>query len=64
MKESQELINEIETKALKLANAYLIKNVRFGEKKFKAQMEEEISTFIYEKVEMKPIVIAIVINIE
>ena len=64
MKESQELINEIETKALKLANAYLIKNVRFGEKKFKAQMEEEISAFIYEKVEMKPIVIAIVINIE
>ena len=64
MKESQELINAIETKALKLANAYLIKNVRFGEKKFKAQMEEEISAFIYEKVEMKPIVIAIVINIE
>ena len=64
MKQSYELINEIETKALRCANAYLIKNTRFGEKKFKKQMEEEIAAFIYEKVELKPLVVAIVINIE
>ncbi len=64
MKQSFDLINEIETKALKAANAYLIKNVRFGEKKFKQQMEEEIAAFIYEKVELRPVVVAVVINIE
>lgn len=64
MKQSYDLINEIETKALKLANAYLIRNVRFNEKKFKQQMEEEIAAFIYEKVELKPVIVAIVIHIE
>lgn len=64
MKQSYELINEIETKALRCANAYLLKHSRFGEKKFKKQMEEEIAAFIYEKVELKPLVVAIVINIE
>ena len=64
MKQSYDLINEIETKALKLANAYLIRNVRLNEKKFKQQMEEEIAAFIYEKVELKPVIVAIVIHIE
>ena len=53
MKESSDLINEIETKAMKLANAYLLKHVRFSENKFKEKMEEELSAFIFEKVELK-----------
>ena len=64
MKESQELISEIESKAMKAANGYLIRNIKFGEKKFKNEMEEVISSFIYEKVGRKPIVIAIVIQLE
>ncbi|MBO7079939.1 MAG: ribonuclease J, partial [Bacilli bacterium] len=64
MKESYELINEIETKAMKCANAYLIKHVRFSENKFREYIEAEIAAFIYEKVELKPTIVAIVINIE
>ncbi len=64
MKESYELINEIETKAMKCANAYLIKHVRFSEHKFREYIEAEIANFIYEKVELKPTIVALVIHIE
>ena len=49
---------------MKCANAYLIKHVRFSENKFKEYVEAEIAAFIYEKVELKPTIVAIVINIE
>ena len=64
MKESYELINEIETRAMKCANAYLIKHVRFSENKFREYIEAEIANFIYEKVELKPTIVALVIHIE
>lgn len=64
MKESYDLINDIETKAMKLANQYLIQNVRFGDIKFKKTMEAQLAEFIKEKTSREPMIVPIVIHIE
>ena len=63
MKNSTELISDIETKAYKLANSYLFKHPRLGEKKFKEYIQTELSSYIQSITSLKPIVEIITLQI-
>ena len=63
MKNSSDLISDIENKAYKLANTYLFKHPRLGEKKFKEYIQAELSTYIQSITNSKPIIEIITIQI-
>ncbi len=63
MKNSTELISDIENKAYKLANSYLFKHPRIGEKNFKEYIEKELSNYIQSITSLKPIVEVITLQI-
>lgn len=63
MKNSSELISDIENKAYKLANTYLFKHPRLGDKKFKEYIQAELSTYIQSITNSKPIIEIITIQI-
>ena len=63
MKNSTELISDIENKAYKLANSYLFKHPRIGEKNFKEYIEKELSNYIQSVTSLKPIVEVITLQI-
>ncbi|HKM29690.1 MAG TPA: ribonuclease J [Bacilli bacterium] len=59
MKSSEELINDIKNKASNLYNDYLSTAKNFNQNFLKNQISNELSTFIYEKTERKPMIIPI-----
>jgi len=59
MKSSEILVNEIKNKACELYNDYFTKTKKFNQNYLKNQISSELSTFIYEKTERKPMIIPI-----
>lgn len=62
-KNSQELILDIVTKAYKLANTYLFKHSKIGDKRFKEYIKTELSSYIQNKTSMKPVLEIITLQV-